>query len=728
MGFGACGDGERAASVEVDTAVAEVDDSAETAPDFAEVAEVAEVDAPAEEVEVEVVEPAPQVVINELDCRADWVELAHVGGPGAAPIALDTLQLSDGSDGVHRLALSGVLVAGGHVAFDLTGFGLACGEEGPVLWRGDLIVAEAPPGNAPEGYTYGRFPDASTSSEANAFVVTEPTRGVVNRVPAADPFDPAGDLFGPLRPVATIELTLPDSSYGSLANDPYTWMPATFAWFEPGATNPIAIAQPVAVRVKGKIGSYRDLNGKTAFKLDFERFWPGAEFHGLQEMTLNNMVQDYNHVNEVLAYDLFRRMRIAVPRASYVKLKVNGEDFGLYLNLEALDGRWRARHFETTLGMFEGEYGDDLFPGSAFYFDLDGGDEAARLPLAALVDAIERAPREGFMDALAAFLDWDEVLRFMATEVFIGHWDGYASTRNNYLLHVDEAGRVRMLPWGLDQTFADDLGFYEGAGLLLRGCVDDPACRVRWEDTLLEVAAVVRSDGYLGWADALAERIQPYIDEEPREDGGDAKSGLQGAWDFLAYRADHLDDVLSCSRDPAADIDGDGHICDEDCDEGDPARYSGARDICGDGIDQDCSGRADDADDCPDCSDEVVDGTAYRFCWHERTFADATTLCEEAGGHLVVMDSAAEVAAIDAAIDARGMGTAWIGLTDLEEEGVFRWVTGGEIVAGVGGFMDGQPDDYLASEDCVQTLPWGGERPWNDLFCDSAVPVVCELD
>jgi len=702
---------------DADSSVADADAARPPDADEVDLADTADVDAG------EIVTPLPPIVINEFDCRAEWVELVHVGPGDSAPVALDALSLSDDATRANRFVLSGVLPAGGRRVFDLEGFGLACGDEGPVLFFGAWIVDAVAAGNAPDGFTYGRYPDAS-----GTFQVTAPTRDLPNRLPDVDPFDPAAALYGYLRPVATIDLTLLPGTRDSLEADPYAWVPATFAWREPGQTTPSVPTQPVAIRVKGRIGSYRDLAGKTSFKLDFARFQPDAEFHGVEKMTLNNMVQDYNHVNEVLAYDLFARMRVPVPRASYVWLRVDGEDFGLYLNLESLDSHWRERNLDSTLGLFEGEYGDDLFPGSAYQFDLDGGDEAARVPLAALTERIASAPEAGFMQALDPFVDWDELLRMMATEVFIGHWDGYASTRNNYFLHVGADGIVRLLPWGLDQTFGSELGFYDGEGLLLRGCVADPACRVRWEGTLLSVAAIVRSDGYLGWADALADHLQPLMDAEPREDAGDAREGLEGAWSFLAARADRLDEVLACSRDPAADGDGDGHTCDDDCDEGDPERYAGATDTCGDGIDQDCSGRADDAADCPDCSDEVLAGTTYRFCWNDRTYTDATTLCNEAGGHLVVFDTSDEVAAVNDAIDARGMGTAWIGLSDSEEESRFRWVTGGEVVDGVGGWMDGQPDDYFAAEDCVQTLPWAGERPWNDMFCDSAIPVVCELE
>lgn len=46
------------------------------------------------------------------------------------------------------------------------------------------------------------------------------------------------------------------------------------------------------------------------------------------------------------------------------------------------------------------------------------------------------------------------------------------------------------------------------------------------------------------------------------------------------------DDVCA----PPPDADGDGAAADVDCDDGDPGRYPGLAEVCGDGVDQDCDG------------------------------------------------------------------------------------------------------------------------------------------
>ena len=78
----------------------------------------------------------------------------------------------------------------------------------------------------------------------------------------------------------------------------------------------------------------------------------------------------------------------------------------------------------------------------------------------------------------------------------------------------------------------------------------------------------------------------------------------------------------------------------------------------------------------------------------------------------------------------------WIGLSDREEEGVYRWPDGSVLDRNVyRNWAEGEPnnwtpeeeedrDESWPGEDCVNHLAQGGE--WNDLDCEAEIGALCE--
>ncbi len=77
--------------------------------------------------------------------------------------------------------------------------------------------------------------------------------------------------------------------------------------------------------------------------------------------------------------------------------------------------------------------------------------------------------------------------------------------------------------------------------------------------------------------------------------------------------------------DPNKDDDGDGYKYIDDCNDGDPTVNPGAFEILGDGVDNDCDGKTDVADDC----DTIVDANHYKST-DAMDFARALGLCRTA--------------------------------------------------------------------------------------------------
>jgi spore coat protein CotH len=372
-------------------------------------------------------------------------------------------------------------------------------------------------------------------------------------LPASAAADEAEVLFDPSA-VAEIDFTLPPESLQKLKDEPETeeYQHAAITIKVAGET--ISLGD-VGFRLKGGHGSFRDLNGKAAFKVKFKEFG-GPKLLGLKKLTLNNMVQDPSMVHETLTYELFRAMGLPAPRTGYASVRINGTLYGTYLNLETYDDVMLPRFFPTTQHLYEADAaGTDVRSGEAATFEVDEGDDADVSDLEALIVAANDTVGD-WSDGMDAVADLDEMTRMWAVERYVAHWDGYSGTvapfrPNNYYLHSLTDGVFAMLPWGTDQTLerVREVEFDEPAGgLLFNNCFADASCEALYEAELEEVAATVSGLELDQAAVCTAELLAPWQEQEdPARAEYDAEEIAEGVADvrsFMSVRPGELADYL----------------------------------------------------------------------------------------------------------------------------------------------------------------------------------------
>ncbi|XP_073406968.1 collectin-12 [Dendrobates tinctorius] len=115
----------------------------------------------------------------------------------------------------------------------------------------------------------------------------------------------------------------------------------------------------------------------------------------------------------------------------------------------------------------------------------------------------------------------------------------------------------------------------------------------------------------------------------------------------------------------------------------------------------------------------------YYFSSGRDTFEDAKMSCEEKGAKMVIIESKDEQQFIRREIT--GKGNFWIGLTDTEEENVWKWLDG--TIPTFTNWKSGQPDNWTPEmgpgEDCAGLINSG---LWNDFFCQEDNYFICEKD
>jgi hypothetical protein len=87
-----------------------------------------------------------------------------------------------------------------------------------------------------------------------------------------------------------------------------------------------------------------------SFKIKFDEYIEGQSYDGLKRLALNNIISDKTYMKEYLSYKLFEAMGIATPAYAYTHIKVNGQEWGLYLAVEVMEKSFLERYYDEAEG------------------------------------------------------------------------------------------------------------------------------------------------------------------------------------------------------------------------------------------------------------------------------------------------------------------------------------------------------------------------------------------
>lgn len=315
-----------------------------------------------------------------------------------------------------------------------------------------------------------------------------------------------------------LDIELPEASLATLAavtdaEDPAqdTYVSASLTYLDQTVTN-------IGLRIKGE-GSFQNLDRKPALKIKFDEFVPEQSFIGLRRLTLNNAFEDPSFVAERLAYDVFRAAGLPAPRCNNASVYINGEYYGVYVNVEPEDKTFLRRWFPDDKGNLYEEGQSDFEPGAEEAFNLETNELLNdRSDLTGLITAIDMASTDTFLDDIDAQLDTAQFLKFSAAEAAVNQWDMYAYTVfyvNNLRIYSDPtSGKFSFIPWGMDlsmKPYRDSGRPYihlfdlsrqgdvtygrVSTGIIFRRCLESASCRAAYADTAREMISVYEGLG-----------------------------------------------------------------------------------------------------------------------------------------------------------------------------------------------------------------------------------------
>ncbi len=190
------------------------------------------------------------------------------------------------------------------------------------------------------------------------------------------------------------------------------------------------------VRLKGNWSWSCD---KFQFVISFNEVDPDARFHGLRKIMLDAPWYDRTLLHERAAFTLFENLGLPYSCVNNAELTINGEPYGVYVNVERIDREYLERNFEEPDGnLYQG--------GSELKTNEDVGDTSR---LTALQSARS-------VDEIAALMDLDQAVAEWAAEAMLPALDNYwAGVEINYYLYDHPSRGFVYLPYDLDISFGD---------------------------------------------------------------------------------------------------------------------------------------------------------------------------------------------------------------------------------------------------------------------------------
>lgn len=153
-------------------------------------------------------------------------------------------------------------------------------------------------------------------------------------------------------------------------------------------------------------------------------------------------------------------------RVSFVKLFINEEYKGLYLNVEHIDDEFLQKRFinDDQGNLYKCFWGADLNywgsnPGNYYdTYELKTNKAANDYSgLIQFLDNLNNISDTDFPCFIEANFDVEMYLKTLATEMIIGHWDGYAANKNNFYLYQRPSdGKFVFIEYDMDNTFGID--------------------------------------------------------------------------------------------------------------------------------------------------------------------------------------------------------------------------------------------------------------------------------
>jgi hypothetical protein len=241
----------------------------------------------------------------------------------------------------------------------------------------------------------------------------------------------------------------------------------------------------VGVRFRGNTSYQAGNRGwKRPLNISVDFINKNQYLYGYRTLNLLTSSSDATFIRQVL-YEHIARQYIPALKANYVRLVINGESWGIYINYQQFNTDFLKDEFDTRKGarwkvpvnmggMGRGGMGGGssgltyLGDNPALYkniYEIKSKDDPnSWAALINLCKVLNQTPADKLEKALEPILDIDEALRFLAIDKALVNEDGYWTRASDFLVYQDTAGQFHVFPYDTSETMSGSGGGRGGRG------------------------------------------------------------------------------------------------------------------------------------------------------------------------------------------------------------------------------------------------------------------------
>ena len=219
----------------------------------------------------------------------------------------------------------------------------------------------------------------------------------------------------------------------------------------------------VGAHFRGTSSYFTVESEKKSFNIAVDYGEDGQRLYGYKTLNLLNGHVDASFLREVL-YNQIARDYIPAMKTNLVKLVINGENWGIYINLQQYNKDFLAEWFGTKGGIRW-----KVGPGRGGALNYTGDDPATYQEtyqlktnnvenpwegLIALCKMLDRSTSDAeLMEKLPSLLNIDQVLWQLAVSNVFMDDDGYIHKGGDYAIYQDVKGRFHLIPHDNNESF-----------------------------------------------------------------------------------------------------------------------------------------------------------------------------------------------------------------------------------------------------------------------------------